>query len=335
MTARFVAMEHAAFGVLIAAIPAMLRFAPTESLIVMGFTGTGPYRATFAIRVDLPAPQDYPVALDQLRGAISRQALDALAVVVAGGDHRHADDDDLPHRELVRGCIALAEDLGLPLLPPLWVAAIEAYQVWLSYVEPGRFGTVPDPRTSAIGITATVVGGDVTYESRDAFAAQLSPDPGGALGRRAEVIRHLPAVVVDDATALMRDAVERVTERNFHFDDEVIARLGHGLTHPRVRDAALSLAVTGAAEASELLWAYLTRATPRPHVTYPSTLLAIVTYLRGNGPLAGVALEIALDADPSNMLAALVCTAVHNGVPPQRLKDFLTTAVNASPLESA
>jgi hypothetical protein len=326
-------VTHAECGALIAAVPIMLRFVPTDSLIVVGFNGTGLLRATFGMRVDLPAPAEYSAVLGVLRGAISRQAPDAVAVIVVGGDHRDADDDDLPHRALVRGCTALAEDLGLPLLSSLWVAAIEAHQAWFSYAEPGRFGTVPDPRTSAVGLEA-VVGGAVTYDSRETFTAQLSPDPADDLRRRAEIIRHLPRVIVEDAAALVRDALDHVIEPDFRVDDEQIARVGHGLTHPRVRDVAVALAVTGAAGASELLWSRLTRATPRPFVTHPATLLALVTYLRGNGVLAGVALDIALDADPSNMLAALIRACLHQGVAPQQIEQLLTTATSAASVKA-
>lgn len=285
------------------------------------------------MRVDLPAPSDYSAVLGVLRGAISRQAPDAVAVIVVGGDHRDADEDDLPHRELVRGCTALAEDLGMPLLSSLWVAVIEACQAWFSYADPGRFGTLPDPRTSAVGLEA-VVGGAVTYNSRDAFAAQLSPDPVDDLHRRAKIIRHLPRVIVADAAALVREALGHVTEPDFSMDDERIARVGQALTHPRVRDVAVAFAVTGAAGASELLWSRLTRATPRPHVTHPATLLAIVTYLRGNGVLAGVALDIALDADPSNMLAALIRTCLNQGVAPQQIEELLATATSAASVKA-
>jgi hypothetical protein len=142
-------------------------------------------------------------------------------------------------------------------------------------------------------------------------------------------------VDVDGATALLHDVITHVTDLNSSLDDEVIVRLGHGLTHPQVRDAAISLAVTGDAQAAEQLWTCLTRATPRPHVTHPATLLAIVAYLRGNGTLAGVALDIALDADPSNVLATLIHTALHQGVAPQQLEELLTRAVIAPSPESA
>jgi hypothetical protein len=59
VTNHFSQIDHVDFGTLIAAMPAMLRFTPTDSLIVVGFTGTGLYRVTFALRVDLPEPGDH------------------------------------------------------------------------------------------------------------------------------------------------------------------------------------------------------------------------------------------------------------------------------------
>ncbi len=180
MTNRSVVMSHAECGTLIAAVPFMLRFVPTASLIVVGFTGTSPCRATFTMRVDLPAPNNYSAALGALRDPISRQEPDAMAVIVVGGNHRDAADDYLPHRELVQGCAAIAENLGLSLMSSLWVAAIEAYQAWFSYTEPGRFGTVPEPRTSAVGLESVVVG-EVTYDNR---AGTITLVAGGKAGQK-------------------------------------------------------------------------------------------------------------------------------------------------------
>jgi uncharacterized protein DUF4192 len=333
MSSRVAGTGHVDFGILIAAMPALLHFTPQDSLILVGFTGTGPYRVTFALRVDLPKQGGCARLLDELRSPITRQQLDALGIIVVGGD-ADSDGDALPHHALVQGCCALAQQLGLVLLPPVWVSAIEADQVWFSYVEAGRFGTVPEPRTTPVSLAAAVVGGDVTYDSRTAFIAQLDPDTAADLSRRARMMRSQPPVVVDDATALLHDVLAH-TDLNSGLDDEVIVRLGHVLTHPRVRDAAISLALTGDAQAAEQLWTHLTRATPRPHVTHPATLLAIAAYLRGNGTLAGVALDIALDADPSNVLATLLQTVLHNGIAPQRLKEFLTHAFTATSPESA
>ncbi|OQS12447.1 hypothetical protein B0T36_25040 [Nocardia donostiensis] len=51
-----------------------------------------------------------------------------------------------------------------------------------------------------------------------------------------------------------------------------------------------------------------------------SRLPACFAYTRGDGLLAGIALDSALTADPRHLLAALVHTALQAGLPPERIR---------------
>lgn len=187
-------------------------------------------------------------------------------------------------------------------------------------------GTVPDPGTSPATAAMAVLAGDVTYADRDAFEAQLRGDPAEDLSRRAELLRSQPPVAVADAIEIIRQAVDRMKGASSRLDEDMIVSLAHGLTHPRVRDAALAIALTDLAQPAEILWTHLTRATPRSHVTHPATLLAVAAYLRGNGALAGIALNVAIDADQPSELALLLRMALHNSTTPRQLKELLTKA---------
>jgi hypothetical protein len=315
-------------GSLIAALPAILHFTPAESLIMVGLTGEHPWRVQYALRVDLPQPSDYSALLDQLRICIDNQRFDAVAVIIVGGQEPNSDHRDLPHRQLVDGCIDMALQLGLAVMPPVWVPAIEAGQRWISYVELGQMGAVPDPGTSPATAAMAFLAGDVTYADRNEFEAQLKGDPAADLSRRAELLRSQPPVAVADAIEIVHQAVDRMKDVTARLDDDTIVSLAHALTHPRVRDAALAIALTDLAQPAEILWTHLARATPRSHVTHPATLLAFAAYLRGNGALAGLALDVAIDADQPSELAGLLRIALHNSTTPCQLKDLLTEAAN-------
>jgi hypothetical protein len=59
---------------------------------------------------------------------------------------------------------------------------------------------------------------------------------------------------------------------------------------------------------------------PSTHVAPVASLLAVLAWQCGNGALASVALDRALEAEPGYSLALLVDAMVSNGVPPQLVR---------------
>jgi hypothetical protein len=78
------------------------------------------------------------------------------------------------------------------------------------------------------------------------------------------------------------------------------------------------------------LWTALVRATPAPECAEPACLLAITAYLRGDGVLAGIALERAEAAHPGHVLATLLRTALLTGMPPEHLEEVTIRAAKAA-----
>jgi hypothetical protein len=58
-------------------------------------------------------------------------------------------------------------------------------------------------------------------------------------------------------------------------------------------------------------------------------LLAVSAYVRGDGPLTGVALSAALAADPGHRMAGLLDVALHGGVRPEELRAVIAKAAAA------
>jgi hypothetical protein len=106
-------------------------------------------------------------------------------------------------------------------------------------------------------------------------------------------------------------------------DDETIARLAHILSHVDVRELCLAFALTTRAVAAEKLWTTLTRTSPDPACAEPAAQLAVCAYLRGEGALAGVALDIALAAEPHHSFAGTVRQVMDVGLPPHKFRTLL------------
>jgi hypothetical protein len=67
------------------------------------------------------------------------------------------------------------------------------------------------------------------------------------------------------------------------------------------------------------IWRDIVRRVPQRYVPAPATLLALVAWRAGSGPLADIAAEHALAADGSYRLAQLVLHAIRHGLPPTAL----------------
>jgi hypothetical protein len=107
--------------------------------------------------------------------------------------------------------------------------------------------------------------------------------------------------------------------------DAQVADLACGLTDLTVRDTMYALAVGEMAAEAETLWAVLCRALPNPWRVEVLVLLAFSAYARGDGPLAGVALEAALRCSAEHRMASMLDTALQSGLRPEKIRDLALT----------
>jgi hypothetical protein len=103
-----------------------------------------------------------------------------------------------------------------------------------------------------------------------------------------------------------------------------------GLADPAVRDIGLELTLGVEAHAAEALWVECTRRAPSPFDATPATLLAVSAWLRGDGAMANIALERALDSDPECVLARMLQAALMSCTPPGRLREVLRASLGAA-----
>ncbi|HEX6351844.1 DUF4192 domain-containing protein [Actinophytocola sp.] len=314
---------------LVAGIPYVLGFPPTDSLVLFTFRRCPDLALSTTIRVDLPTPELIPPVVADLAGAVDRnEAVAAIAVVVdnTGRDHRLL-------IETLRKTLAHKEVL---LTHASLVRKVAHGEKWQCYDDPLCTGTVPDPRTSALA-AAIAVAGDTIYPSREAMAAHLAPDSEEALARRRELLNAYRSAAQqpyseEDLTADLQtlghalDAVMASRALPTLTDDE-LARLGIALSRTEVKDECLAIALSDESEPAERLWTVLVRALPAPERAEPAFLLGISSYLRGSGVIAALALKITMEANPEHRMAVLLDYALQIGTPPDLLRSMIMTSV--------
>ncbi|MGC4806502.1 DUF4192 domain-containing protein [Micromonospora sp. DT233] len=313
---------------LIAAVPYLLGFHPTDSVVVVAMRGR---RIVFAARADLPVAGTDPLApATHLAGVIAQQGAESVTVLGYGEASRVT-----PAIDAVRASLATA---GLSVLDALRVTD---GRYW-SYLcdEPACCppeGTPYDTGASEVS-AAAVFAGQVALPDRAALTAQVAPFGGPAqVAMRKAVVRAeqrlatllgeaAPADPLDDralrraGTRAVREAMRRRGER---LTDDQVAWLTLLLTHLPIRDHAWER--TDGRDRDIALWTDVLRRTERDLIAAPGSLLAFAAWRAGQGALASVALERVLAAHPTYSLALLLDDLLRRGVPPSQLDGWPTT----------
>ncbi|MDV6273920.1 DUF4192 domain-containing protein [Rhodococcus erythropolis] len=328
-------------GELIAAIPALLGFHPSNSVVALSLMGSSASTLGPVMRHDyFPSAGGKPArqmsaALRQFAAVCDGEGARAVVLVVI--------TDCSAGETLVDETIELAEVfedmLGgtcVELADVLCTTAIESGQTWASVMRSIHRGTLPDPASSPVA-AAQVLGGRVIRSSREELVHWVN----GA-GRNHDMIARLIAsgressaygggsggdAAVQRRVDLVLEHVRSVEEGSCPGPQEC-ADLVVALTDVHVRDVVLGLAITSVAAAAEQLWLVLTHEVPSPERAWPATLLGFFAYVRGDGPLAGVALSAALSADSEHTLAGLLDLSLQSGVRPDGIRDLAAVGLS-------
>jgi hypothetical protein len=125
-----------------------------------------------------------------------------------------------------------------------------------------------------------------------------------------------------DATVqLVRTLVERYADpRTASLTDDQAARVIAGLDDVLARDRILAAGLRDDPGVVQRLFLDLCRRAVPPYDAPTCTVLAGLAYASGNGALANVALERALETDQTYSLALLFRDALHQQLPPELLR---------------
>jgi hypothetical protein len=311
-------------GSLIAALPAVLGFVPEQSLVLVTLDDD---ELGCVLRVDLSlALRDGTAHLAEVAAAAEPHA--AIAVIVDG------DGADCP--ECHEHHAALAEDVaielagrGIELRAVHVVDRVAAGGRWHCADGCGRNGIVDDPYASPLAVAA-VLDGRRLYNRRADLQEVVAADPvrGERIAQTIATVaprsgRRRPSAVRADIKAALTAAARLADGRAL--TERQQARLAVALTDPQVRDTLYALAVGENAGQAESLWAELSRSLPAPWRAEALVQLAFSAYVRGDGPLAGVALDAALRCNPAHRMAGMLDTALQSGMQPDQIREIALT----------
>jgi hypothetical protein len=310
---------------LLAAVPVLIGFRPRDSLVMIATGGPRGRRVGLTLRVDLPPPDD-PELVAALCGsaaaALCRDDPEGAAVLVVGGGEPlppAPGEPGWPPRVDIAGTATLAlleREIGVHTVA--WAAEIAAGAPWRCYpLHDCRCeGTLPDPGASVLAATA-VARGAVLRDSREELERVVEPvgpsadaaDGGGAASA--------------DPRRLLREALADAAAGRLLVGRGLAGAMTSALRRPWFRDEALAACAGPAAPEAEQLWAALARACPGADAATPAALLAVSALLRGDGALANVALDRALQADPAHRLSATLRRALDGGWGPREIRAWI------------
>lgn len=303
---------------LIAALPAVLGFVPEHSLALVTIEDAA---LGCVMRVDLSP--DLAANTHHLAEVVGASGMDSVIAVIVdenGADCEACGTDHLQLADAVARSLA-AE--GVELLAVHVVDRVAAGGRWSCVDGCGAGGDIDDPAASPLA-AAAVLDGRRLYRRRAELQQVVGAGDATRGVRLAEAIERHGALMLTDRGA--RDAVhaamalaERLADGTEPADEDLAAVAG-ALIDPRVRDTLYALAVGERAADAETLWALLARALPEPWRLEALALLAFSAYARGDGPLAGIALEAALRCDPEHRMTGMLDQALQSGMRPEQIR---------------
>ncbi|MFD8101102.1 DUF4192 domain-containing protein [Nocardia fluminea] len=328
-------------GELIAAVPAMLGFFPTRSLVVALL---GPYPGKEGlVAIGAVARFDIDSAADpaETRGltrilesaCLGQNASSTLMIVV---------DDRPTGSTTAESLLRHLAQTGIEPSHACWVEQIAAGIEYRDLLRPGRAGRVDDPRASTVAF-AQVLHGHQINASRDELTDLLAPNQD-----RADQVRsHLDRAVAryrDDLTAARtpdrvrdhrRDRTVWVlyqvsTAEELLSSAENLATVVALLRDRTIRDIMYGLACSEGRGAAEALWRQIASVTEGHDRAEAATLFGYSAYHYGNTVLAGIAIATALDADPTHAMAALLEIALDERLPTEKIRHLAKVGVSVA-----
>lgn len=342
-------------GALVACLPQLVGFPPVESLVLIGLHHgrRGREEVVLCMRLDLDAVQAacagaamgraglpdaaHPRALAAVLG---RNGCDRVLLIVVSEQARAPQEPSAAPwgadvaAAAVAATVEAVEAAGIQVTDSLLVRGNR----WWSY------------RCTDHGC-CPAEGTPVRAEDAELFAAERvwAGDGGRALASRAEVVAQVAAQPGKAARALeaalahtrgqrtgnlsRSGAIQAVAALIERFDEaspavatEQWVRLLRDLTDVRVRDGCLATWQGRPGERALLLWCAATRIAPPGLVAPPATLAALVAHARGEGTLAGAAIERALADDPDYRLAQYAAQGLTAGISPAEVQHTIAAA---------
>jgi Domain of unknown function (DUF4192) len=326
---------------LLSIIPAVLGFHPEISVVLLG-TKQPSRKLRITLRFSLEDPSVPEHVARVVEGALtvlSTQGHDCAKAIGYGPD------------EMVTPFIdRLQERAGEHGIQLTELLRVEDGRYW-SYLCTDaaccpREGTPYDSDPDLISTGLLVAGVPRVLANREALADLVAPADGPAARAMRQATRRAQAYA-DELSERARASADAVTRRhpvapmgikvaqkvitNYRQSRTTVsyqdaARLLVSLRDQWVRDDAWSRMEPDHKKAHLRLWLDLTRLARYGYAAAPASLLAFVAWQSGNGTLANVALDRALNDDPTYKMARLLSRIIDSGTSPEAAKPSFTPA---------
>jgi len=328
---------------IIDAIPYLLGFEPAASIVVLSLRGKRS-RLGLTARADLPTVDLADDSACEYAGYLKRDRASRALVVfyppTGGLSHPSVQPlADALTRHLTRLRIEIKEMLCVS--DGRWWSLLCANEACC----PSAGTTISSDRTS-VCVAELTMRGAVALESREALERTLNPVGGFVnLAMSRALPRARADAVIDILTRGQVAEIELLESYRAAVDarcapDGVVAaplevdqaaRMIAALDDKIVRDEILCWFGGDEGEALLALLIELVRHAVPPHHVAPLTTLAWVSYLRGDGGFAGIALDRALAADPGYYLVQILDQVLRKPVDPEVFRNSLANAKRLLP----
>jgi hypothetical protein len=299
-------------GELVAAIPHVLGFRPTDSLVVVPLTEGLP-----VARLDIPEPGcSLEGFCDTLVGPYARNARTESTVAIV------CFTDDAVHASSISSELAQRfEFVGITTKLRLSTSADQ----WKD-LETGIGGTLSEGAALRLASEAVMAGVPQPVATRAVLAASL-------VGDRTPLLDCLPAA--RQAAQASTPTIEQIWAarrcKQFEVDGIALsdpdgARILLALDNTSTRDALWEATTIHNASAHVALWSDLVRRAPEEVRAAPAALCGFSSWLKGDGARAWCALD-EVPAGRPYPLAAIVATLLQEGVNPREwagVRSFMT-----------
>jgi hypothetical protein len=302
---------------LASAVPHMLGFYPTQSLVVIALRGPRE-RLSFSMRLDLLDPEHDEEVAQMTAARMDHAEADAvLLFVYADG---HGPDEELPRRALVE---AIDDALSVPIREAMLV---DDGRVW-SYLCRDRRCCPPQGRPmdpdspGALALAAAyALHGNAVLADREALVATTRAVTGIAAESMLQAIERADVDLTDEGDELVAEICERISEAPAVLSHDQAAALVVRLHGVVFRDRVISRLAAGD-DTLERLVADVAHLAQPPYDAPVAAVLAMSAYFRGDGVVARAAAERSLDTDPAYSLAHLVLDCLDRQIDPSDVRD--------------
>jgi hypothetical protein len=301
----------------ISAIPALMRFVPSNSIIAIMFSHSDAPRNAIrcAIRFDVDIDRDQAQRLPQTCHLTAED--NAASILVAVCDPEH----DAHALDILNDTRAALHDADIQVLQMLMTHSLTEAGRWADPDTGAQGPTIP--YTDAAVTAETVALGDIIEKSRDALEVEFTlTDPAPYLPA-AEEFEELVARTVAELHALITGTADAPTE-------DLATRAATIVTEDvHIRDGLLRIGL-GREAATARIWTALAaqlRGQDRAEVL---TIAAFNYYIARDAVRAGIAIDHVADAaqdaelDLPN-LADLLSAALRAGLEPEKIRAIIPT----------